>query len=237
MTCPLTIITLQMNVPDYTQEFFRTVVHGAPEGTQYILVDNGSSRANLTFAKNRVRRFLPQLEVVENAENKGFAGGVNQALAHAQGHYVLLSNNDTVWPAGWYEPLREALRQDNVRMTFPTYSTGMSAARRNDECADPKIIPVTRWTPHMPSMVACFSTVKWWWDGMRGLNESYWPASGEDADFICRTWDAGFDINITEHVWIRHVGKGTASTLDDWQSTWKAMSEKFQARWGVFLHP
>ncbi len=47
-----------------------------------------------------VRARFPGVRLIENSENVGFARANNQAIALAQGRYVLLLNSDTVVPDG-----------------------------------------------------------------------------------------------------------------------------------------
>jgi len=56
------------------------------------LVDNASSDGSVEI----VRTEFPQVTLVENSENKGFAAANNQGMAMAKGRYVLLLNSDTV---------------------------------------------------------------------------------------------------------------------------------------------
>jgi GT2 family glycosyltransferase len=43
-----------------------------------------------------VKREFPQVNLIENSDNKGFATANNQAMAVAKGRYVLLLNSDTI---------------------------------------------------------------------------------------------------------------------------------------------
>jgi GT2 family glycosyltransferase len=68
---------------------------------QIIVVDNAS--ADDTVA--HLRRDFPEVELIANAENRGFAAASNQALAAAEGRYLLLLNPDTVVPPHGLEEL------------------------------------------------------------------------------------------------------------------------------------
>lgn len=56
------------------------------------VVDNGSTDNSVRMVRAR----FPDVHIIESAENLGFAGGNNLALASAAGRYRLLLNNDTV---------------------------------------------------------------------------------------------------------------------------------------------
>lgn len=56
------------------------------------VVDNASSDGSTEM----VRACYPQAQLLANRENKGFAAANNQAIAQAQGRFVLLLNPDTV---------------------------------------------------------------------------------------------------------------------------------------------
>lgn len=58
---------------------------------EVIVVDNASEDGSAAM----VRAEFPQVVLIANSENRGYAGGNNQALAQAQGEYVLLLNPDT----------------------------------------------------------------------------------------------------------------------------------------------
>ena len=55
-----------------------------------IIIDNGSADNSLEM----IRQHFPGIKVVENGQNLGFAGAMNQGIDLAQGEYVLLLNQD-----------------------------------------------------------------------------------------------------------------------------------------------
>lgn len=56
------------------------------------LVDNGSSDGSAAAAKKR----FPEIHVIQNASNLGFAAAVNLALARMGGRYAVLLNTDAI---------------------------------------------------------------------------------------------------------------------------------------------
>jgi GT2 family glycosyltransferase len=59
---------------------------------QIIVVDNASTDGSAAM----VRDEFPQVELIANSENVGFARANNQAFGRARGRYVLMLNSDTV---------------------------------------------------------------------------------------------------------------------------------------------
>lgn len=59
---------------------------------EIILVDNNSQDGSVAFA----RKNFPQVTLIENHRNLGFAKGNNLGVQHAQGTFILFLNNDTV---------------------------------------------------------------------------------------------------------------------------------------------
>lgn len=59
---------------------------------EVVVVDNASHDGS----PGMVKQEFPQVVLVENTENRGFAAANNQAMAIAQGRYVLLLNPDTL---------------------------------------------------------------------------------------------------------------------------------------------
>ena len=65
-----------------------------------LMVDNASEDESVAY----VREAFPAVEILQNEQNLGFAGGVNVGLRHLQARrddYVILLNTDVVVPAGW----------------------------------------------------------------------------------------------------------------------------------------
>jgi GT2 family glycosyltransferase len=59
---------------------------------EVFVVDNASTDGSADM----VRRQFPQVRLIENGTNRGFAAANNQAIAQASGDYILLLNSDTL---------------------------------------------------------------------------------------------------------------------------------------------
>ena len=79
------------------------------ESLRIVVVDNASTDGSI----EAIRQGHPDVRVVVEARNLGFAGGANRALRELRDvDYVALLNNDTVVERDWLRPLVEALEGD-----------------------------------------------------------------------------------------------------------------------------
>jgi GT2 family glycosyltransferase len=79
--------------------------------TTIIVVENGSEDGSLEFLKTN----YPQVTILSQQKNLGFAGGVNVGIRHAiaeGANFVALFNNDAVADKRWLEHLLKALETD-----------------------------------------------------------------------------------------------------------------------------
>src|SRR6478752_298036 len=87
----ISIIIVTYNTRRQTLECLASLANETPDGTEVVLVDNGSTDGTAPA----VRAAFPQVTVDEAGENLGFARGVNRGIARSTGQQVLLLNPDT----------------------------------------------------------------------------------------------------------------------------------------------
>lgn len=86
-----------------------------------ILVDNASKDESVPY----VREHFPEVRIVENPENLGYAGGANAGIRAARGHAILTLNNDTVPGPSFVRELSRTLEEHPragmcaAKMIFP----------------------------------------------------------------------------------------------------------------------
>lgn len=89
----LSVVIVSYNVSSFLDQTLMTVEESA-HGLEYeiFVVDNASADDSVDM----VKRKYPQVKLIVNSENRGFAKANNQALGLAGGRYILLLNPDTV---------------------------------------------------------------------------------------------------------------------------------------------
>ena len=75
---------------------------------EIIVTDNASEDGS----SEKIKQYFPEVNLVENKTNEGFAGGCNRGAIIANGKYLLFLNNDTTHAHNWIEPLVTQLEQD-----------------------------------------------------------------------------------------------------------------------------
>lgn len=89
----LSILILSYNTRELTLEALRSVYRSQTSYSyEVIVVDNRSADDSVVS----IRREFPQVQLICNDENVGFAKANNQAMRVASGRYFLLLNSDTV---------------------------------------------------------------------------------------------------------------------------------------------
>ena len=105
----LSVIIVSYNVYSLLDQCLKSIFAGQ-SGTdlEVIVVDNHSYDRTPHLLRGR----YPQLTVIENADNLGFARAVNQGLAQAKGEYICLLNPDTIVKPDTFTILVDYLRQN-----------------------------------------------------------------------------------------------------------------------------
>lgn len=76
--------------------------------TEVIVVDNASTDGT----KGYLAGLIPQITVVNNSSNLGFAGACNQGAELAGGEYLLFLNNDTIVTGDWLAQMLQPMIRD-----------------------------------------------------------------------------------------------------------------------------
>lgn len=106
----VTIVIPVYNGAELTENCLRAIAANTPKGMyRVVVVDNGSKDGTRELLE-RLR--APELTVIGNAGNLGFAKACNQGAQAAGGEFILFLNNDTLPHPGWLDHLVAMARQD-----------------------------------------------------------------------------------------------------------------------------
>ncbi|KKR54680.1 MAG: hypothetical protein A2079_07335 [Geobacteraceae bacterium GWC2_48_7] len=106
----ISIITANYNGLKYLEPLFNSLKNQTYQNFEIIFVDNNSSDGSVQFVEKK----YPEIKVVQNKTNLGFAGGNNSALPYCDGEYVALINNDMVADPRWLEEMHNALIREKA---------------------------------------------------------------------------------------------------------------------------
>jgi N-acetylglucosaminyl-diphospho-decaprenol L-rhamnosyltransferase len=89
----LSVVIVNWNVRDLLRRCLASILPSAAGDTdpQIIVVDNASTDGSVEM----IRTEFPQVTLIANSVNQGFAKGNNQGIAATEGRYVMLLNADT----------------------------------------------------------------------------------------------------------------------------------------------
>lgn len=87
----VSVIILNWNGAAYLPACIKSLYHQSYKQIEIIIVDNGSTDDSVGV----VKREYPELRLILNGENLGFAQGMNIGIAASEGEFILLLNEDT----------------------------------------------------------------------------------------------------------------------------------------------
>lgn len=104
----VSVITVNYNGRDLLPPLLESLRHQTYSHHEVVVVDNGSTDGSVGL----LRRRFPEVRVIEQARNLGFAEGNNCGIRAAEGELLALANNDTVADPGWLEALVRTALED-----------------------------------------------------------------------------------------------------------------------------
>ena len=248
----VSIVILTHNQWEYTQLCLDSLRRFTDVPHEIIVVDNASTDGTREYLGS-----LPDVRLISNSENRGFAAGCNQGIAAAQGRHVVLLNNDTIVTTGWLRRMLRVLESDPVIGLVGPCSNRVSGAQQ---------IPV----PYGEDL-AGLDDFAWDWgqaqrsriedierligfcllirretiDRIGGLDERFGLGCYEDDDYTLRAIQAGFRTVIAREAFIHHFGGRTFQGANlNFAAIMEENRGKFLAKWGQeppspnpFQHP
>jgi hypothetical protein len=218
------VIILNWNGKEDTIECLDSLKHITYPNYEILLVDNGSVDGSVEC----FRKLYPEIEIIENEENLGFAEGNNVALKEvvAKGSdYCLLLNNDTIVDSNFlFELVNVAENDKKIGIVGPTifhyknrekiqsaggkiYWKRGTAPHYTDRDNRKEIISRTR---DVDYIMGCALLAKTKLVGDIGYLKKEYFAYWEEVDWCVRAHKAGYRIVHVPSSKIWHKGGATA---------------------------
>lgn len=104
------VIILNWNGKKFLEQFLPGVCAHSGEMASVYIADNASTDDSVEFLKHH----FPQVHIIHNPRNGGFAYGYNTSLAHIKAEYYILLNSDVEVTPNWIEPIIRLMDKDKT---------------------------------------------------------------------------------------------------------------------------
>jgi len=215
----ISIILLTFNALEYTKKCVDSIL----ANTKYypyeiVFVDNASTDGSVEYLRRLVKDH-DNFTLIENKENKGFAGGNNQGVEAASGEYVMLLNNDVLVSNNWLSRMVNSIEKHKKIGTVGPVTNRISGRQsyvgqyEGDDYEDfaqfienenkGKLTPRRR--------LAGFAMLmkKNIYEEVDGFDETFGVGNFEDDDMSLKVRSKGLALMVDESVFIHHYGSQT----------------------------
>lgn len=210
---------------------------------EVVVVDNASGDGTVTMLEEMAAAH-PELRVISNDTNRGFAAATNQGVKAARGDVLCLLNNDTILTAGWLRVLVDAVWRDpTLGMVGPVSNAVANEARIPVGYAALEEMPLwaAGWVRDHDGesfpipMLALFCTVlrRAVWERVGPLDEQFGLGMFEDDDYSRRVRAAGFSLRCRRDAFVHHWQRAAFKLLGDeaYMRLYEDNQARFRAKW------
>jgi len=106
----IAVVILNWNGREFLRKFLPSVLANSQDVAEVIIADNASTDSSIEFLQNN----FPQVRIINNRTNGGFARGYNEALAEVEADYFVLLNSDIEVTPNWIEPVIKLMESDKT---------------------------------------------------------------------------------------------------------------------------
>lgn len=230
MTNKVAVVILNWNGKKFLEKFLPKVILYSNDADVYV-ADNNSTDDSIEFLKLN----FPQVKIILNPSNDGFAKGYNLALKQVNATYYVLLNSDVEVTENWLDPIINLLdKNDNVAACQPkildyNFQNKFEYAGASGGYIDKYGYPFCRGrffnaleddngqyndaTEIFWATGACmFVRAEYFWK-VGGFDDDYF-AHMEEIDICWRMKNVGYKIFVEPKSVVYHVGGGTLNKIN-----------------------
>ena len=102
------VVILNWNGKKYLEQFLPSVLASTYCNFRVVIGDNASTDGSVEYLES----YFPQVQIIQNASNEGFAQGYNSVLKKVEADYYVLLNSDVEVRADWIDPVIGLMESD-----------------------------------------------------------------------------------------------------------------------------
>ncbi len=238
----VSIVVITLNTPNLTRACLRSVIRNTSVPYELIVINNSRSPGI-----QKTLRAFPEIRVIQNRGNAGFAKAANQGALAARGRYVCFLNSDVLVPPGWLERLVGATQQPGVGAAGPTSQhihcfkwdwppKGLPANEASTTLADQLF---QRWGKNrletMPYLFGFCLLIPKVVMARVGLFDEGYFFGVEDIDYSLKLRLAGYRLVRVHSLFVHHKGSGSAPS-EHRRRLVKTSEKFFVQKWGTPLY-
>jgi GT2 family glycosyltransferase len=103
------VVILNWNGKNYLDRFLPFLCASTYPNLKIVVADNASTDDSILF----LQKEYPEVIIIQNLTNEGFAKGYNSALKHVDANYYVLLNSDVEVTPGFIEPIIELMEKES----------------------------------------------------------------------------------------------------------------------------
>lgn len=230
------VVILNWNGEYYLKKFLKNVLENSQNGySEVIVADNASTDNSVNWLKEN----HPEIRIIQNKLNGGFAKGYNDALKQVDAEYYVLLNSDVEVTENWIEPVIRMMDDNpDIAATQPkmlafddkeSFEYAGAAGGFIDQYGYP--FCRGRFFQHLEKDEGQYDDTReiFWATGacmfvradvyhdMGGLDEDFF-AHMEEIDFCWRMKHKGYRIMYTSKSKVYHIGGGTLPKVSSFKT-------------------
>lgn len=191
---------------------------------EVIVVDDASTDGSLDLLRQR----FPQVQILANTANQGFAATSNRGAEAARGQYVVMINNDVVVPRDFMENILAAFREAPAQADPPLFAVGARTVEMDDPQKPNHICMYPAWRrgglgkdycdpsdrrENSYAQGGAAAYCREMFLALGGFDPFFKPGYWEDYDLSYRALLAGWRSIYDPAAEARHAGKGSLGPL------------------------
>lgn len=237
------VVILNWNGKSYLEKFLPSLVDYSANDAEIIVADNASTDNSVEF----IRQHFPQIRLIQNPGNEGFARGYNLALDQVKADYYILLNSDIEVTPNWILPVISLMESDPMigacqpkirsyfqrdKFEYAGAAGGFIDAYGYPFCRGRLFLTTEKDTGQYNDQVeiswatgACLFVRSELFHRLGGFDDDFF-AHMEEIDFCWRLHNYGYRVMYSPASTVYHIGGGTLPKIS-WRKTYLNFRNNF----------